>query len=104
MEHSTVQILAVARESWATALLVAALLLCYAGFGYALSAADIAGHRLPNRLVARWLLASVVILALLGAVRMDFWPVLRALFGMALLCGGYLLVSLVSSGAMGMGT
>ncbi|RBM02896.1 prepilin peptidase [Glutamicibacter soli] len=103
MEHSTVQILAVAQESWATALLVAALLLCYAGFGYALSAADIAGHRLPNRLVARWLLASVVILALLGAVRMDFWPVLRALFGMALLCGGYLLVSLVSSGAMGMG-
>lgn len=103
LERNPVQILAVAQESWAAALLVAALFACFACFGYALSAADIAGHRLPNRLIARWLLASVIILSLLGAVRMDFWPVLRALFGMALLCGGYLLVSVVSSGALGMG-
>ncbi len=103
MERSPVQIMAVAQESWVAALLIAALLLCFAYFGIALSAADISSHRLPNRLVLRWLLASGILVSLLGAVRMDYWPVLRALAGMMVLCGGYLLVSLISSGAMGMG-
>ncbi|WP_141365178.1 prepilin peptidase [Glutamicibacter uratoxydans] len=103
MVFGSLSLTSVARESWPAALLVALLLGLFLWFGARLSAKDLATHRLPNTLVARWLLASFILLAVLSAIRMDFWPMLQAVLGMALLCGGYLLVALLSSGAMGMG-
>ncbi|WP_313814343.1 A24 family peptidase [Glutamicibacter sp.] len=96
-------VFSVAQESWVSALIVALLLAVFLWFGWLLSVKDIASHRLPNSLVARWLLASMIVLSVLSAVRMDFWPLLQAVLGMALLCGGYLLIALISAGAMGMG-
>lgn len=62
-----------------------------------------ATHRLPNRLVASWLAASLAVIALLGIFRSDLHGVLMGLLGLLLLGGGYLLLTLASGGAMGMG-
>lgn len=101
--QNPLQILAAAPESWISAGLVALLLMAFAGFGYALSAKDIASHRLPNRLVGQWLAASLVLLLLLGFFQGTPQQLLQGLLGMVILGLGYLLMHLVSAGAMGMG-
>ncbi|MFJ2352228.1 prepilin peptidase [Glutamicibacter sp. AGC46] len=93
----------VAQESPATAALVLLQLACFLGFGFLLSKEDMATHRLPNRLLAYWLAASIVVIALLGIFRSDGHGLLMSLLGLLLLGGGYLLLALISAGAMGMG-
>ena len=93
----------VAQESPVTAALVLLQLACFLGFGFLLAKQDMATHRLPNRLVASWLAASLVVIALLGIFRSDLHGVLMGLLGLLLLGGGYLLLTLASGGAMGMG-
>lgn len=97
------QIWNVAQESPIAAALVVLQLAGFIGFGFLLAKEDIATHRLPNRLVASWLAVSLVVIAPLGIVRSDIHGTLMGLVGMLLLGGGYLLVSLISAGAMGMG-
>ncbi|MGH3651759.1 prepilin peptidase [Glutamicibacter sp.] len=93
----------VAQESPTTAALVVLQLACFLGFGVLLSKEDMATHRLPNRLVVYWLAASIVVVALLGIFRADAHGILMGLLGLLLLGGGYLLVTLISAGSMGMG-
>lgn len=97
------EIWSVANESPATAVLVAIQTLCFAGFGFALSKEDIASHRLPNRLVGAWALASALIVGALALVRGDIRGFLLGILGMILLGGAYLLISFAAAGAMGMG-
>lgn len=61
------QIWSVAQEGPIEGVLVALQLLCFGVFGVLLSKADIASHRLPNRLVGSWLLASLALVICLGA-------------------------------------
>ncbi|WP_417367186.1 prepilin peptidase [Glutamicibacter arilaitensis] len=93
----------VAQESPVSAALVLLQLACFLGFGVLLAKQDMATHRLPNRLVASWLAASLAVIALLGIFRSDLHGVLMGLLGLLLLGGGYLLLTLASGGAMGMG-
>ncbi|MGO2805514.1 MAG: prepilin peptidase [Glutamicibacter arilaitensis] len=86
-----------------SAALVLLQLACFLGFGVLLAKQDMATHRLPNRLVASWLAASLAVIALLGIFRSDLHGVLMGLLGLLLLGGGYLLLTLASGGAMGMG-
>ncbi|MGO2068947.1 MULTISPECIES: prepilin peptidase [Glutamicibacter] len=86
-----------------SAALVLLQLACFLGFGVLLAKQDMATHRLPNRLVASWLAASLAVIALLGIFRSDLHGVLIGLLGLLLLGGGYLLLTLASGGAMGMG-
>ena len=93
----------VAQEGPGVAAAVVIQLACFAGFGFLLARQDIATHRLPNRLIAYWLAASTVVVVLLGILRSDAHGVLMGLLGLLLLGGGYLLITLISAGAMGMG-
>ncbi|MGO2079794.1 prepilin peptidase [Glutamicibacter arilaitensis] len=97
------EIWSVAQESPVSAALVLLQLACFLGFGVLLAKQDMATHRLPNRLVASWLAASLAVIALLGIFRSDLHGVLMGLLGLLLLGGGYLLLTLASGGAMGMG-
>lgn len=97
------EIWSVAQESPVSAALVLLQLACFLGFGVLLAKQDMATHRLPNRLVASWLAASLAVIALLGIFRSDLHGVLIGLLGLLLLGGGYLLLTLASGGAMGMG-
>ncbi|ALG28275.1 hypothetical protein AOZ07_04210 [Glutamicibacter halophytocola] len=97
------QIWSVAQEGPIEGVLVALQLLCFGVFGVLLSKADIASHRLPNRLVGSWLLASLALVICLGASSGGLLGILQGFLGMLLLGGGYLLISLISAGAMGMG-
>ncbi|MGO4296454.1 prepilin peptidase [Glutamicibacter sp. MCAF14] len=97
------EIWSVAQESPVSAALVLLQLACFLGFGVLLAKQDMATHRLPNRLVASWLAASLAVIALLGILRSDLHGVLMGLLGLLLLGGGYLLLTLASGGAMGMG-
>ena len=101
--QNPLQILAAAPESWISAALVVLLLMVFVGFGYALSAKDIASHRLPNKMVGQWLAASLTLLILLGLAQGVPQQILQGLLGMVILGLGYLLMHLVSAGAMGMG-
>lgn len=93
----------VAQESPALAAAVALQLACFIGFGFFLSKEDMATHRLPNRLIGYWVAASTVVIALLGLLRSDAHGVLMGFLGLLLLGGGYLLITLISAGSMGMG-
>lgn len=97
------EIWSVAQESPVSAALVLLQLACFLGFGVLLAKQDMVIHRLPNRLVASWLAASLAVIALLGIFRSDLHGVLMGLLGLLLLGGGYLLLTLASGGAMGMG-
>lgn len=97
------EIWSVAQESPVSAALVLLQLACFLGFGVLLAKQDMATHRLPNRLVASWQAASLAVIALLGIFRSDLHGVLMGLLGLLLLGGGYLLLTLASGGAMGMG-
>lgn len=97
------EIWSVAQESPVSAALVLLQLACFLGFGVLLAKQDMLIHRLPNRLVASWLAASLAVIALLGIFRSDLHGVLMGLLGLLLLGGGYLLLTLASGGAMGMG-
>lgn len=97
------EIWSVAQESPVSAALVLLQLACFLGFGVLLAKQDMVTHRLPNRLVASWLAASLAVIALLGIFRSDLHGVLMGLLGLLLLGGGYLLLTLASGGAMGMG-
>jgi leader peptidase (prepilin peptidase)/N-methyltransferase len=97
------EIWSVAQESPVSAALVLLQLACFLGFGVLLAKQDMVTHRLPNRLVASWLAASLAVIALLGIFRSDLHGVLMGLMGLLLLGGGYLLLTLASGGAMGMG-
>ncbi|MGO3715470.1 prepilin peptidase [Glutamicibacter arilaitensis] len=97
------EIWSIAQESPVSAALVLLQLACFLGFGVLLAKQDMATHRLPNRLVASWLAASLAVIALLGIFRSDLHGVLMGLLGLLLLGGGYLLLTLASGGAMGMG-
>lgn len=97
------EIWSVAQESPVSAALVLLQLACFLGFGVLLAKQDMATHRLPNRLVASWLAASLAVIALLGIFRSDLHGVLMGLLGLLLLGGGYLLLTMASGGAMGMG-
>lgn len=76
---------------------------CFAFFAVSLSVADIRFHRLPNRLVLGWAVATVPLLLTISMLRADYVPLLLALLSGLLLGGGYLLLSLFGRGAMGMG-
>lgn len=80
-----------------------AYVLCFLYFGTRLSLSDIAVHRLPNRLVARWAGASAALLLLISVLRGNVVDLLWAGLGLLLLGGGYLLVAVLGRGAMGMG-
>jgi len=97
------QIWSVALEGPIEGVLVALQLLCFAVFGVLLSKTDISSHRLPNRLVGYWFLSSLVLVICLGATRQGLSGILQGALGVLLLGGGYLLISLISAGAMGMG-
>ncbi|WP_054821269.1 prepilin peptidase [Arthrobacter sp. JCM 19049] len=80
-----------------------AYVLCFLYFGTRLSLSDIAVHRLPNRLVARWAGASAALLLLISVLRGNVVDLLWAGLGLLLLGGGYLLIAVLGRGAMGMG-
>lgn len=83
--------------------LITLQLLCFLIFGFLLSKADIASHRLPNRLVGFWLIVSTVVMLALGIARSDAQGIIRGVLGLVILGGAYLVISLISAGAMGMG-
>ncbi len=93
----------VAQSGPVEVVVVALQLLCFIVFGFLLSKEDISSHRLPNRLVGYWFLASVVLILCLGASHFGLPGILQGFLGMLFLGGGYLLMSLISAGAMGMG-
>lgn len=97
------QIWSIALEGPFEAVLVVLQVLCFAVLGFLLSKEDISSHRLPNRLVGLWFLASLVLVLCLGICRDGLPGILQGALGMLLLGGGYLLISLISAGAMGMG-
>lgn len=78
-------------------------LACFAYFGVRLSLSDARSHRLPNRLVLRWAIASALLLVAIAVASGQLAGLLWALLGMLLLGGAYLLLSLTGRGAMGMG-
>ena len=92
-----------AAESSGALLLAGAVLAGFAVFGSWLSLHDALTHRLPNRLTGAWFVASFLLLAALAVVLGRAGPMVGALAGSGLLGGAYLLLSLVSGGAMGMG-
>lgn len=97
------EIWSVAQSGPVEGVVVALQLLCFIVFGFLLSKEDISSHRLPNRLVGYWFLASVVLILCLGASHFGLPGILQGFLGMLFLGGGYLLMSLISAGAMGMG-
>lgn len=76
---------------------------CFLYFGVHLTLIDIAQHRLPNRLVAGWALASIPFLLAFSIHSGDWRALLFAVLGAALLGAAYLMMSLLGRGAMGMG-
>jgi len=64
---------------------------------------DIKEHRLPNRLLLRWGVISALLLLGLSMVRGDYFPLLNAGMGALIFGGAYLILALISRGAMGMG-
>ncbi len=78
---------------WATSL----------GFGLWLSITDLRWHRLPNTVVAAWLGASALLLLLMALVAGEPKRLLYAGAGMLILLGAYLLLHVLTRGAMGMG-
>ncbi|WP_404289560.1 prepilin peptidase [Glutamicibacter arilaitensis] len=95
--------IAIWQDSIGTALLLMLFCACFLSFGVALAVADVKSHRLPNRLLLRWAVASVLLLLALSAVRAEFMPLLWALLGAIILGGAYLVLALISRGSMGMG-
>ena len=98
------EIWSVAQESPVSAALVLLQLACFLGFGVLLAKQDMATHRLPNRLVASWLAASLAVIALLGifrsgSARCAHW----GCWACCCLAAADLLLTLASGGAMGMG-
>lgn len=75
----------------------------FLGFGTLLAGADIKEHRLPNRWLLRWMVVSGLLLIALSIVRGHYHPLLNAGLGALILGGAYLLLALISRGAMGMG-
>lgn len=97
------EIWSVSHEGPVIGVLVALQLLCFVIFGFLLSKEDISSHRLPNRLVGYWLVASTLVIVGLGIARGDGLGIVQGVLGLVLLGGAYLLISVVSLGAMGMG-
>lgn len=97
------EIWSVAHESALAGVLIVLQLLCFLIFGFLLSKHDIASHRLPNKLVGYWLIASTVLIIGLGLTRGDAEGIFRGVLGLVILGGAYLVISMISAGAMGMG-
>lgn len=91
------------QESLGAAVLVCLLALCFVYFGLKLAHADLQTHRLPNRWVLRWAIVTVVLLVLLSIIRAQYAPLMSAGLGLMILGGAYLLMNLLTRGAMGMG-
>lgn len=89
-------------SSWTA---VSLLLFCasFICFGVLLSVTDVKEHRLPNRLLLRWVVLSALLLLGLSIVRGEYLPLLNAGLGAFILGVAYLLLALISRGAMGMG-
>jgi leader peptidase (prepilin peptidase) / N-methyltransferase len=83
-----------------------AALPAYLWFGLAaaaLTVIDVEHHRLPNRIVYPTYAAGLVLLGVAAAVDADGGAYLRGLVAMAVLCGLFLLLALLSPGALGLG-
>lgn len=89
-------------SSW-TALPLVLFCASFLCFGVLLSVTDLKEHRLPNRLLLRWLVISALLLLGLSMVRGEYLPLLNAGLGALILGGAYLILALISRGAMGMG-
>ncbi|MFW3172718.1 prepilin peptidase [Geodermatophilus sp. CPCC 206100] len=99
----------------ATALLFGLVALCFgaswelpaflllAGAGTLLAVVDLRARLLPNRVVLPALLAGVALLALPAALEGTWGALLRAVLGAAALFTVFLVLALVSPGALGMG-
>jgi leader peptidase (prepilin peptidase) / N-methyltransferase len=72
-------------------------------FGVSLSIIDFKSHRLPNRVVGWFTFAEVVILSILSWLTADFGRLIEALGVAIATLITYLLLYLLSRGALGMG-
>lgn len=88
--------------TWHLVFVIAAHL-ALAGVGCWLIVIDAREHRLPNRIVLPTLAATLLVIGVEALVLMDATRLLRALAGMVLLGGFYLLLRAGSRGGMGGG-
>lgn len=78
-------------------------LVAFGAYGVALSAIDIATHRLPNALVLPGYGAGIALCAMASALAADAGMLVRAVAGMAVLFVAYLALRFAQPGGMGGG-
>ena len=78
-------------------------LVAFGVYGVALSAIDIATHRLPNALVLPGYGAGIALCVMASALAADAGALVRAVVGMAVLFAAYATLRLVQPGGMGGG-
>lgn len=87
----------------AAGVLLALAAAAFVGCGMALTVIDLREHRLPNRIVYPWTVATFTLLAIVAALASELDSLVRGVVSGLLWAGGFLIVRLIHPPAIGMG-